>query len=335
MKKKDPREALRFPLFILLAAAVGMLFLLWGQSNAAATLYELGFLRYRAAEQLAAVPEWAVTEEEQPGYDASLAEGAAWAEAQSPVSGSFETETAARWFGESARLTLDYRFYDRGAEKTAVLLHGFAASEADVLPWASHWWERGWNVLIPEQRGYRDPSETNVVPTAWGVYEEFDLYDLIRAAGLTEETVIVHGKGTGAAAALFLAANGELADAGLDGVAAESPYATLGGLERRLLKDLFKLGDWFVGRMLRSRIRDQLGFLPDSVDLAAAAANVHIPVLLVCGEQKTLPGAEESRALYEARAGEGRLLVIPGASYRALWCKGREEYGAALEALFP
>ena len=197
-------------------------------------------------------------------------------------------------------------------------------------PW---WWARGWSVLIPQQRGYQEPGDVNRVPATYGVYEACDLYDLILAVGLSEETVVVQGKGSGAAAAILLAADGELSAAGLDGVVAESCYDELGTLQRSLLKKLFRLGDWFVGRFLRSRIRTSLGFEPDSVDIRAAAANASCPILFVCGEQEVLPGESQSRALYDACAGKKELVVVPDASYRALWLA--EEYRSAVEAFFP
>ena len=332
MKKKNS-DGLRFPLYMVLAIAAGILFLLWGQNNSAATVYDLGFLRYRAQSQLDNMPEWSLTEAEQTALDASGAEAEAWAASHTPREGSFDTETAAAWFGETARLTLRYRFYDQGTGKTVVLLHGFEGTEEEALRLAPWWWARGYGVLIPAQRGYGDPGETNRIPTTYGVYEEFDLYDLILAAGLEGDTVLVHGKGTGAAAAILMAANESLAGAGLDGIVAESTYDELGSLQRDLLKKLFRLGDWFVGRFLRSRIRSSLGFEPDSVSITAAAANVRCPILFVCGEQEVLPGASRSRAVYDACDAKKELVVVSGASYRALWLS--EEYRDAAEAFLP
>ncbi len=332
MKKKS-RDSLPFPLFMTIALAAGILFFLWGQSNTAGTLFELGFLRYRAEAQLSATAEWAVTEEEQAALDAEEAAAEAWAAANAPTEGSFVTETAAGQFGEGAKLTLDYRYYDRGTGKTVILLHGYQDTEEAEIRAAPWWWERGYGVLIPQQRGYQAPGDSNVVPTTWGVYEQFDLYDLILAAGLEKETVLIQGKGSAGAAAILLAANEELAGAGLDGIVAESCYDQLGEVQRSLLKKLFRLGDWFVGRFLRSRIRTSLGFEPDSVDIRAAAANAGCPILFVCGSQEILPGEAASRALYEACAAKKELVVVPDASYRALWLS--EDYRKAVEAFLP
>jgi pimeloyl-ACP methyl ester carboxylesterase len=331
--KKNRRDGMQFPVYIAAVILAGVLFLLWGQSNSAATVYELGFLRYRAGVQLASVSEWAVTEEEQAALDAAAQAAEAWAAEHPPMEGAYVTESAAGWFGEGSKLTLSYRYFDRGTGKTVILLHGYQDGEEGDLTAAPWWWDRGYSVLIPQQRGYQAPGETNRSPVTYGVYEEFDLYDLILAAGLAEETVIVHGKGSGAAAAILMAANESLSAAGLDGIAAESVYDELGSLQRDLLKKLFHLGDWFVGRFLRSRIRDNLGFEPDSVDIRAAAAHVSCPVLFVCGSQETLPGESRSRAVYDACTGRKQLVTVPGASYRALWLS--EDCRAAAAAFFP
>ena len=328
MKKKS-RDNLPFPFFVIMVFAAGILFLLWGQSNSAATVYELGFLRYRAQAQLDNLPEWSVTEAEQASLEAETARAEAWAAAHTPLEGSFTTETATGWFGEGARLTLGYRYYDQGGERTVVLLQGFEGAGEALRP-APWWWEQGWNVLIPEARGYQEPGETNRTPTTFGVYEEFDLYDLILAAGLTEDTVLVHGKGAGAAAAILMSANESLAGAGLDGIVAESVYDEMGLMQRSLLKKLFGLGDWFVGRFLRSRIRTSLGFEPDSVSICAAAANARCPILFVCGTQEVLPGESQSRAVYDACTSPKQLVTVPDASYRALWLS--EDYRKAVEA---
>lgn len=332
MKKKNT-DGFPFPVFVAMAILIGVFFLLWGQSNSAATVYELAFLRYRAQAQLDTMAEWSVTAEEQAALDAAGEAAEAWEEAHTPTEGSFVTESAAGWFGEGAKLTLNYRYYDRGTGKTVILLHGFQGTEEPDLTAAPWWWEQGYGVLIPQQRGYQEPGDTNHIATTYGVYEEFDLYDLIRAAGLMEETVLIHAKGAGAAAAILLASNESLAGAGLDGIVAESVYDQMGQMQRGLLKKLYRLGDWFVGRFLRSRIRTSLGFEPDSVDIRAAAANLSCPVLFACGSQEILPGEAQSLAVYDACAAKKELVTVPGASYRALWLS--EEYRDAVEAFLP
>jgi len=333
MNSKNNGVSSHFPLFVAVVVLVGIGFLLWGQSNSAATLYDLGILRYRAQEQLNVISEWSMTDEEQNRMTA-LADGSAeWVSSHDAREDSFITETAAERYGDEARLTLNYHYYDQGTGKTVILLHGFEGSESSVLICAPWWWERGYGVLIPQQRGYQDPADRNLVPTTYGVYEQYDLYDLIIDAGLADELVLIQGKGSSSAAAILLAGNEDLTSAGLDGIVAESVYDNLGSLQRHLLSQIYQLGDWFVGRFLRNRISSHLGFDLDSVDLCSSAAVARCPVLFICGKQEVFPGENRCQAVYDACSSNKDLLVIGDASYRALWLS--DEYRDSIVDFFP
>lgn len=330
MGNREKQDHKRLGFFLALAVSLGLIYLAWGQYNSASALFQVGFLRYYAEEPLAADPAYALTEEEQLLMDAALAEGSSWAEAQHCSQGSFQTASAARWFGEPALLTLDYRFYDQETERTVILLHGFQGSEEESLAWAPYWWEQGYNVLIPGQRGYSAPGNENYEPVTYGVYEQFDLYDLILALGLEEETVVVHGRGSGAAAAIYMAANPELAGAGLDALVAEGIYDNLGTLRQEQMKRHFKLGEFMSGKFLRYQVRRNLGFDPDSADLAVAAQNMQTPTLFLCGRDEQFLGPEKTRNVYEACSAEKDLVELPELSYRMLWAGGGEAYRSSI-----
>lgn len=333
MTKREQNEKRRFILFMVLAVVVGVAYLFWGQSNTATTIYDMAFNRYRASAQLSQVEVWQRTEAEQQQYDLEAAQAATWAGSTKSVAGSYVTKTAAKWFGTGAELTLDYTLYEKPqAVGTVILLHGFEGGAEEARLWAPFWWEQGYQVLIPLQRGYREPSETNYIPTTWGVYEQFDLYDLIAAAGLADEKLLIHGRGLGAAGALLLCANEELADAGVDGLVLESVYDTLGSVQRDLQKRLFELGDWFVGRFLRSRIQDRLGFQPDSVDLTAASANLKAPVLFIAGSEEGFLGEARTQAVWQSCAAPVRQYAALRGSYRALWLTDGEAYQANIRS---
>ena len=332
MGNREKQDHKRLGLFLALAVSLGLIYLAWGQYNSASALFQVGFLRYYVDEPLAADPSYALTEEEQLLYDAALEAGRAWAEANPVSSGSFETLSAARWFGEPVRVTLSYRLYDQGQDKTVILLHGFQGSGEECQAWAPYWWEQGYNVLIPTQRGYSVSGNENYEPTTYGVYEQFDLYDLIFALGLENETVVVHGRGNGAAAAIYMASNPELAGAGLDALVAEGIYDSLGALRQEQMKRHFKLGEYFSGKFLRYQVRKNLGFDPDSADLAAAAANLETPVLFVCGRDETFLGPEKTRNVYEACSAEKYLEELPEVSFRMLWAGAGEAYRSSATA---
>jgi pimeloyl-ACP methyl ester carboxylesterase len=325
---REKHEKRNFLLLLALAVIAGLGFLVWGQYNTASTIYDLGFLGRNVGELLASAQGYSLTEEEQGEYDGLVQAAEAWAEGKTASYGRYSTDTAAGWFGQPSRLDLSYTLYTQASDRTVILLHGFRESVADARIWASWWWEQGWDVLIPEMRG--DGAE-GMVPCTYGVYEQFDLYDLILAAGLQERTLAVQGRGTGAAAAVLLAANPELSAAGLDGVIGESLYARMGDLERSKVKSLFGLGDRFVGVFLRYQIKQRLGFDPDSVDLRAAAAASSVPALFLCAGDDGFLDPADTRAVAEAWGGSRDLRELPEGGHRLLWSRSGEAYRAALE----
>ena len=329
--KRDRNEKRNFWLLLVLAVVAGLGFLVWGQYNTAATIFDLGFLRRNAAALMTSAEGVKLEEEEgQAAYDAMVSRGTEWAEGVSGTRGSWETESITAWFGENARIKLEYDFYTRDRDRTVILLHGFTQSAADVRYWAAFWWDRGWDVLIPQMRG-DGGEESSGIPNTFGVYEQFDLYDLIRAAGLEGDTLVLQGRGAGAAAAVLLAANQDLTDAGVDGIVAESVYANMWADAQVLVKQLFGLGNSLIRRFLNYQIRTKLGFLPESVDLASAAADCRIPALFVCGEDDAFLDPGDTRTVYDAWGGEKQLALLRG-GHRLLWAESETEYRQALGA---
>ncbi len=328
---RGKHEKRNFWLLLALAVVAGIGFLVWGQFNTASTLFDLGFLRRNAAEVMTSAEGVKLGEEEQAACDAMVHEGEVWAENTPRTQGTWETSTITKWFGERARLRLNYESWSKSRGRTVILLHGFMQSEADVRYWASFWWDRGWDVLIPQLRGDGEAVE-NAVPSTYGVYEQFDLYDLIQAAGLTGDTLVIQGRGAGAAAAILLAANEDLRDAGVDGIVAESVYANLGADTQVMVKKLFNLGNPLLLRFLNYQIRQKLGFLPESVDLTKAAAGCTIPGLFVWGEDDAFLDPAWTRAVCDAWAGEKRTAALQG-GHRLLWAESQEDYRAALAEL--
>ena len=328
---REKHEKRKFWLLLALAVVAGLGFLIWGQYNTASTIFDMGFLRRNAAELMTSAEGVKLEGEAQEQYDALLLEGEEWIQKAALKQGSWKTESIVPWFGEAAGITLSYDLYTQGSDRTVILLHGFQEGAGDVRYWGSFWWDRGWDVLIPQLRSYGAGDE-GLIPCTYGVYEQFDLYDLIMALGLDRKTLVIQGRGTGAAAAVFLTANGDLAAAGVDGIVAESVYANMGTDAETMVKKLFGLGNPLLLRFLNAQIRQKLGFLPESVDLTAAAANSTVPALLVWGEDDGFLDPNLTRKVSDAWAGEHFGLGLKG-GHRLLWAESGEAYRDALDGL--
>ncbi len=326
---RERHEKRNFWLLLVLAVLAGVGFLIWGQYNTASTIFDMGFFRRNAAELMTSAEGVKLEGEDRERYDRLLETGDEWTEKAGLKQGSWRTESITAWFGEPAGITLSYDLYTQGADRTVILLHGFQEGVKDVRYWGAYWWDRGWDVLIPQLRSYGAGDE-GVIPCTYGVYEQFDLYDLILSLGLENETLVIQGRGTGAAAAVFLAANPDLAGAGLDGIVAESLYANMGKDAKTMVKKLFGLGNPLLLRFLNAQIRQKLGFLPESVDLTAAAANSTVPALLVWGEDDGFLDPQLTVQVGDAWKGEHRSVGLTG-GHRLLWAVSGEPYREALD----
>lgn len=324
------KENKLFVVFLFLAVIVGGCMLLWGQYNSAQQVFEIGFLNYRVGEQLANDEEYIFTEEAAAQYGQMLALAEEWKNGAGGEAKSCVGASVVDIYGEFASADIKYTVYDQGAETTVFLLHGYNEGPEDAAVFAPYWWEKGFNIIIPE---LKRPMGEGVALTTFGVYEQYDIYDIICAEGLTEDTVILHGRGTGAAAALLLAANAEYA-AGIDMVISDSVYATLNGLKIEQLNAQFGLGEFLTGSFLTKIVDTQLGFGLDTIDITKAAAGSDIPKFFACGGSDEFISKDETYVVYTAAAGEKALLTVDEAANRMAFTAsvlGADEYRNRLD----
>ena len=212
----------------------------------------------------------------------------------------------------------------RPGAPAVVLLHGYPAEKADMLPLAAAL-ARDFAVLLPDLR-YFGASEGRA--TTLGFRERGDLrraIDLLAARG--HAAVGVFGFSLGGAVALLTAAE----DARIRAVAAYAPFADLRMLGHDLYAWLGPLRRPLVGLMLLWA-RVVFGHDVSRPAPVEVAARLAIPVLLVASrEDEQIPFAHAER-LGRALAGNARaeLLVLPRGRHGEL----PPDFGARLARFF-
>ncbi len=183
---------------------------------------------------------------------------------------------------------------ERPGAPAVILLHGYPAEKADMLPIAAALAPR-FTVLLMDQR-YFGRSEGRV--TTLGLRERSDLrraIDVVAARG--NPAVGVFGFSLGGAVALLTAAE----DPRIKAVAAYAPFADLRMLGHQLYAWLFVLKYPFVG-MMRVWSRVFLGADLTAPTPAAAVATLSIPVLLVASREDEQIPFRHAERLREALA---------------------------------
>lgn len=121
---------------------------------------------------------------------------------------------------------------------TIILCHGFRITRQHMRPVAALQYEFGYNVLLFDFRGH---GESDSIATTGGKAEVKDLEAALVVARQQKETLpgklIIHGFSMGAAIALLLPPQPDVA-----GIIADSPYARLDEILRRLIRQYLTLG---------------------------------------------------------------------------------------------
>lgn len=124
------------------------------------------------------------------------------------------------------------------AAPTIILCHGFRISRNHMRPVAALQYEFGYNVLLFDFRGH---GESDSIATTGGNAEVRDLEAALVVARQQQETLpgklIIHGFSMGAATALLLPPQPDVA-----GIIADSPYARLDEILRRMVRQYLTLG---------------------------------------------------------------------------------------------
>ena len=189
-------------------------------------------------------------------------------------------------------------FPAQGSFPTLVLFHGNGETAAMSIPRANDLSARGFGVLLAEYRGYG-------MSTASGTPSEDGLYDdgaaalaMLREAGIWPARIVLWGTslGTGVAS--------ELATRGLAGrLILTSPYTSIRALAERVA--------WFL----------PTGFIvKEQLDTLAKAPRIHVPTLVLHGDQDEVVPFEMGREVADAIKG-AVFVRVPGGHHNDLYLR--------------
>jgi uncharacterized protein len=188
------------------------------------------------------------------------------------------------------------------ARGTVVYLHGIADNRGSSLG-AARLTLRGFDVVAYDSRAHGDSDGT---ACTYGFYEKNDLRRVIDA--VAREPVVVIGSSLGAAVALQAAAE----DRRIHAVVAAESFSDLKTIATERAPRLLTKG---AIRKAFAVAEAQGRFQVDAVSPMLAASRITVPVLLLHGELDRETSPAHSRRIYDALAGEKRLIVVPRAGH--------------------
>jgi pimeloyl-ACP methyl ester carboxylesterase len=169
-------------------------------------------------------------------------------------------------------------------------------------------------LFVIDYRGYGmsdgRPTSTALLRDAWASYQRAG--EVLAARGITFDRLYLMGRSLGSAAVLEIASR---STEGVAGLIIESGFA-----------HTFPLLERLGGMRLPNAREDRDGF-----NNLAKIAGVHLPTLIIHGEEDFIIPVEDGRDLYDASpAEEKHLVTVPGAGHNDLMLIGRNTYFSAL-----
>jgi pimeloyl-ACP methyl ester carboxylesterase len=186
-----------------------------------------------------------------------------------------------------------------------VYLHGVADNRQSGLGLATRYAARGWDVLAYDSRAH---GRSDGKACTYGYHERRDVGRVLDAVGARDAVLL--GCSMGAAVALQAAA----VEPRVRAVVAVSPFATLDRVLRERARSLRLVSETDVVAAIALAER-QGAFRAGDVSPVAAAARLHIPVLVIHGEADTKIVVDHGREVYAALAGPRQLVVVPRAGH--------------------
>ncbi len=209
------------------------------------------------------------------------------------------------------------------AEEThrwAICVHGFSDDHTSMGIFGKYYHEKGWNVLLPDQRGFGKSQGEYI---GWGCDERLDLVGWI--AWVTrrdpQAEIVLHGVSMGAATVL-MATGGALprqvkaavSDCAYTSIEEEMRHVLLQGYHSRVPSSI-PLPAGVLFALLRRATLRRAGFDLHNVRPIDAVAESKTPTLFIHGSNDEFVPAAMMGRLYQAARCPKSFLWMPGAAH--------------------
>lgn len=194
-----------------------------------------------------------------------------------------------------------------------IVCHPFSAMAIDMATYAYHFYDLGFNVYLPEARGY---GESKYKKTTLG-YEEYK--DIIKWVDYIVESdedakIFIFGVGMGGTSAL-LTADKNLPE-NVKGIIADCPYSDLNDLFKHNIKELYNLPSFPVVQLASAYNKLANGWSFSDFDVKESVVNAQVPLLFIqAGEDQVVPAAHINDLYDITTERNSEYLFISGAGH--------------------
>lgn len=211
---------------------------------------------------------------------------------------------------------------DTSQNRVMILVHGYTASSAWMLHLSIPFIRRGWTVLLVDQRSHGQSEGTYAT---YGRYEKDDLDHWVRWVidryG-NSVTVGMLGQSMGGSTVLEYAAINEH----VKFIIADCPYSDVRELMRHLMSRPINWPMRPLWLLVDRKLQRRAGFRMQDVSPINAIRNCSIPVMFVHGSEDNFVPTWMSKAMFAAKQGIKKLLIVEGAAHGRAYPTDKDLY---------
>ena len=210
------------------------------------------------------------------------------------------------------------------SDSYVILCHPYGKTSYSMGDFAKHFYDLGFNILLPDARGYGDSPYKYI---SMGYLDRLDVVDWVNSIVEKDENARIILFGVSMGGACVAGASGEDLPSNVKCVVADSCYATVYDLMKEEVEDNFGLPALLTANILSLLNRVKCGWDFKDGDILKLVENTELPILFIHGENDEVVFIKQSNDLFMACENEDReQYVINEGSHGMGYMEDSERY---------
>ena len=210
-----------------------------------------------------------------------------------------------------------------GSHIWCLCIHGWTSCPQNVAIPARHFYEKGWNVLIPHMRGHGKSEQKNV---SMGWFDRLDMLDWIDFIISRDPEAQIFLIGVSMGSATVMMTGGEQLPQNVKALIADCGYTSVWDEISCEIKDMFHLPAHPILDIVNLWCRIRLKFSFADVVPSSEVAKTHIPMLFIHGDEDMFVPTWMVNTCYEKARCSKELWITNGVAHAMSITKYADEY---------
>lgn len=205
-----------------------------------------------------------------------------------------------------------------------IICHPMTMNSRDMALYAYHFYDLGFNVLLPDSRGYGDSEYTK---TSMGYFEKNDILDWVNGIVKKDDKAKIFLFGVGMGGSTVLMASGLNLPENVKGIISDSAYSDVKALFKENIKEFYPVPSFPAVEIASLYVKATQGWSFGDADVVKSVRNSEVPILVIHGGEDGVVPVDQSNDIYEACPVKGSdHILIRGAMHAQTQAFQSEKY---------